>query len=180
MKERPIFEMSEEAAVMKVANNLPFAEIPIGKSIFINFGELEEQKVRSLASCAGKKLKLKFRVVKHEKLKVYEIANVSPPPKIEFAVGPSSPQARDQKDIIIKGGRKYPFFELKEGFSFTVPIGYTDPKTLDVLCCQNSVKYGRKFIMITHAYHGIHEVACLHKVAPTFYPNSPEAIEKGK
>jgi hypothetical protein len=78
----PIVESSPVALgpedELKKRNEMPFAELQIGKSFLVPKTDMREQSVRNAATAAGKKLKFKFRVIKHgEPHNCYEVARIA-------------------------------------------------------------------------------------------------------
>lgn len=160
----------------------PFKTLKKGFSFIVKFGEVREETLRSAVGIANSKIKDSyFTCVKHNDLKLFEIANIGSKErkaKNMYNIVESSPQALF-KDNLGEGKLLYPFKDLEEGKSFIVPIADAKEKSLRTLCYTQGRKYGKKFVLIKHEESGIYEIACLKKSKPVFYDNSPQALAKG-
>lgn len=175
--------------VRKENMDIPFDKLKPGQSVFRNYGEVNELSLRSKVSTNSKKYEYDFMVIKHKDRGIFEIGCVfknSVANEIDYSnqIVESSPEMKAQISTGLNGKRKYPFYELPEGYSFIVPIIETvDPKTNEVItneksvrvaCCIQSKRLDTKFICIKHEQYKMLEVGHLPKVTPTFYESSTE------
>lgn len=175
---------STEKLKQKTAGTIPFEKMEINQSVFIPFDKTKEDSLRSVVSNASKRHNKIFKVVKHLEWNVYEVGCVDDTigigAKVEYKIMESSPEAKLQFSNGLIGKTKYPFEELKEGFSFILPIAEAKENSLRVQCCVQSKKLNRKFVLLKHEKLGIYEIACLVTKPVQFFVNSHEAIEKGE
>lgn len=176
-----VYESSEycrRKLVERRPKELPWKLLKPGFSFFIPFDCVEQATLRSLVSAAASREGKILKCFRNEGEGAYEITEITDNTPITFEVVEQSELAKTIVDFGLFGKRIYPFVELPEGMSFTVPFDGSNEKSLRVLCTVNSNKLGKKFVCIKHEALGIYEVAHIRTTPVSFFPNSPTALGK--
>lgn len=162
----------------KTAGVIPYAEMKPGQSVFVK-DNVRQDSLRSVVSCGSKKHNKLFKVIHLKDKGWYEVACISDlsfADKAAYEIRESSNEAKSKFCTDLGGSKRYPFEELREGFSFAVPVADCNEPSLRVQCSTWGKRLGKKFIVIKH--EGVFEVACIPIQPVQFFDNSGEAKAK--
>lgn len=180
-----IYKTTQQTEVLlrtKKVKKYPFEKLEPGLSFFIKIEDVDEGSLRAIVSNASLKKGKVYKCIKHTEEGYFEVTQVADDKVVVFTIVEASELAKNQTFATQENILAF-FDELPEGKSYIIPFAKAKERTVKVACTRNSKRLNSKFVLISHAEYGIHEIYHVPKEAVTkpvqFFDPSPEAVLKG-